>query len=106
MENSPGWTIRPAAEGDLSDIWLEGVTRWGAAQADEYADGLFALFDLLARFPKLAPERSEFAPAVRIHPIGAHLVIYRAKAEGVEQGVEIIRLLHARQDLTAFLFDG
>lgn len=106
MDNNPGWTIRPAAERDLTDIWLEGASRWGAAQANDYADGLFALFDLLARFPKLAPERSEFTPTVRVHPIGAHLVIYRAMEEGAGQGVEIIRLLHTRQNLKAFLIDG
>lgn len=58
-----------------------------------YADGLFALFDLLAKFPEMACEREEFTPPVRIHPSGSHLVIYRREG----QGVEIMRILHAHQ---------
>ena len=75
---------------------------WGSDQADRYADGLFAVFDLLAEFPELAREREEFLPPVRIHPSGSHLVIYRLEG----QGVEIIRILHAHQNLTAYLQEG
>lgn len=95
------WRIRPAARADLAAIWRFGLETWGEAQADAYADSLFALFDLLADFPGMARERSEFTPPVRIHPTGAHLVIYR-----LEQGrPDVLRILHARQDLTAFLSD-
>lgn len=102
MPENSGWVIRPAAETDLSDIWHNGADNWGIEQADRYADGLFALFDLLADFPEMAWEHSEFTPAVRVHSSGPHLVIYRA--EGL--GVEIIRILHAHQNLTAYLLDG
>lgn len=102
MPENSGWVIRPAAETDLSGIWHYGADNWGIEQADRYADSLFALFDLLADFPEMARERSEFTPAVRIHPSGAHLVIYRAEG----QGVEIIRILHAHQNLTAYLLEG
>jgi toxin ParE1/3/4 len=42
-------------------------------RARRFADGFFALFDLLVQFPDIARERTEFSPAVRIHPSGAHL---------------------------------
>lgn len=71
-------------------------------QADRYADGLFALFDLIVEFPEIARERTEFSPPVRIHPSGAHLVMYRK----TEAGIEIIRILHAHQNLAAFLLYG
>jgi len=102
MPESSGWVIRPAAETDLSDIWHQGADMWGIEQADHYADGLFALFDLLADFPEMARERGEFTPPVRIHPSGVHLVIYRTDG----QGVEIVRILHAQQNLTAYLLEG
>ena len=102
MPENSGWVIRPAAETDLSDIWSHGADSWGIAQADRYADGLFALFDLLADFPEMARERDEFRPPVRIHPSGVHLVIYRPD----RQGVEVIRILHAHQNLSAFLLEG
>jgi len=102
MPGSSGWAIRPAAQADLAEIWRNGAARWGVEQADRYADGLFALFDLLAGFPEMARERVEFSPPVRIHPSGSHLVIYQLEG----QGVEIIRVLHAHQNLTAYLLEG
>ncbi len=102
MPGGSGWVLRPAAEDDLSRIWFEGAASWGVEQAERYADGLFALFDLLVEFPEIARERTEFSPAVRIHPSGAHLVIYRQ----ADQGIEIIRILHGHQNLTAYLSDG
>lgn len=102
MPRSSGWIIRPAAEGDLSEIWLESAASWDVEQAERYADSLFAVFDLLAEFPELARERGEFTPPVRIHPSGSHLVIYRLEG----QGIEIIRILHAHQNLMAYLQEG
>ena len=102
MPGSSGWVLRPAAEADLSEIWLNGAERWGVEQADRYADGLFAVFDLLAEFPNMAREREEFSPPVRIHSSGSYLVIYRLEG----QAVEIIRVLQAHQNLTAYLQEG
>ena len=102
MPQSSGWVIRPAAEADLTVIWLHGAATWGVEQAERYSDSLFAVFDLLADFPELARERAEFMPPVRIHPSGSHLVIYRSEG----QGIEIIRVLHVHQNLMAFLQDG
>lgn len=102
MPRSSAWLVRPAAEADLVEIWTQGAATWGIDQAERYADGLFALFDLLAEFPEMAKEREEFTPPVRIHPSGSHLVIYRREG----QGVEVIRILHAHQNLIAFLNDG
>jgi len=102
MPENSGWVVRPAAETDLSNIWHYGAETWSTEQADHYADSLFALFDLLADFPEMARERDEFTPPVRIHPSGMHLVIYRSD----RQGVEIIRILHAHQNLSAFLLEG
>ncbi|MEI4263178.1 type II toxin-antitoxin system RelE/ParE family toxin [Roseovarius sp. D0-M9] len=102
MSGNSRWVIRPAAESDMSNIWNHGAANWGADQADRYADGLFAIFGLLAEFPEIARERAELSPPVRIHPSGVHLVIYRLDG----QWVEIIRILHAHQNLTAYLLDG
>lgn len=102
MPANSGWVIRAAAESDLSDIWHYDADNWGIGQADRYVDGLFALFDLFSDFPEMARERAEFSPPVRIHPSGVHLMIYRMEG----QGVEIIRILHVHQNLTAYLLEG
>jgi toxin ParE1/3/4 len=49
----------------------------------------------------MARERDEFSPPVRIHSNGVHLVIYRIDG----QGIEIIRILHVHQNLTAYLLE-
>lgn len=102
MKESDGWVLRPSAEADFSGIWRHGIDSWGSEQAERYTDGLFAVFDLLAEFPEMARERGEFRPPVRIHPSGSHLVIYRREG----QGIEIIRILHAHQNLMAYLQDS
>ena len=38
MQGSSGWVLRPAAEADLSDIWLQGALAWGVDQAERYAE--------------------------------------------------------------------
>jgi toxin ParE1/3/4 len=93
------WTIRPKAELDLSDIWLSGVEIWGVERADRYMKGLFAAFDVLADFPEMARERAEFSPPVRMHSNGSHLILYVVQNDVVE----IIRVLHPRQDFIALL---
>lgn len=102
MPSNGRFVLGPAARADLARIWKDGAEKWGAVQADRYADGLFSLFDLLVEFPELSRERLEFTPPVRIHPSGAHLVIYRLEG----QGVEIIRILHSHHNLTAYLQEG
>ncbi|MFG6661324.1 type II toxin-antitoxin system RelE/ParE family toxin [Sulfitobacter sp. 915] len=101
MPGNSRWVIRPAAETDMSVIWHYGAANWGVARANRYADGLFALFDLLADFLQMARERSEFTPALRIHPSGAHLMMYRAYG----QQIEIIRIFHVHQNLTTYLLE-
>lgn len=102
MAQNSGWVIRPAAEADLASIWRQGAATWGPEQAERYAEALFAVFDLLAEFPDLARARPEFSPPIRIYPSGSHVVIYRPEG----QGIEIIRILHAHQNLTAYLQEG
>ena len=97
----PGYRLTPAAEGDLERIWLYSAGKWSSDQADKYLDALVETFEALARFPGLARERIEFVPPVRIHPAGAHLVIYVARGGGVT----VLRVLHGRQDILAAL-DG
>lgn len=97
-----GWSLRPAAHVDLSSIWRYGAEKWGPDQADYYADALFAVFDLLAGFPEMARERDMFDPPIRIHPTRAHLILYQT----VEEGIEIIRILHAAQNLSEFLAES
>lgn len=70
-------------------------------QAETYLQGLGATFRLLREFPELARERDEIVPPVRIHPYRSHLIVYQVS----EDAVEVIRVLHGRQDWQALLQD-
>jgi toxin ParE1/3/4 len=82
------------AEDDLTEVYLNGVREFGVEQAESYLAELLAAFELLSGNPHLARLREEFRPAVRIHPHGAHVIIYR----DIENDVLIIRVRHGRED--------
>ncbi len=88
------WRLSRRADADIVGIYVEGATVFGARQAEEYADGLFRTLDLLDANPRLARERLEFTPAIRVHPYGSHLVIYLID----NSGVLVLRIVPGRSD--------
>lgn len=80
------------ADQDIIDLYVHGAREFGVSQAERYHRGLIETFEVLSANPRLARERTEFMPAVRIHPHEAHLVIYRIERDGLL----IIRVLHGR----------
>ena len=91
------WHLTEAAEEDLIEIWREGAKRWGPVQADRYADAFEATFALLARFPEMASDRRELTPPLRVHPSGAHMILYCPHSGG---SILVIRVRHQREDWT------
>lgn len=89
------WRLSEAAEEDLIGIWLDGADRHGPTQADRYQDGLEGTFELLARFPELARERTELTPPLRVHPFGAHMILYLVRPDG---SAFVVRVRHERED--------
>lgn len=87
------------ADLDVARIYVHGEQAFGVAQAARYQDGLFDTFDLLSDNPRLARERAEFTPPLRIHPYGSHIILYALQ----DDGVLIIRVLHGRQDWERWL---
>lgn len=93
------YVLRPLAEQDIADIWMDGADRWGPSQADRYFDGMVDLFELLSAQPEIARLRNEFNPPVRFHIYGSHVVIF----EAIDTGISILRVLHQRRDILALL---
>jgi toxin ParE1/3/4 len=89
--------LRPRALDDLEAIWLYTATRWSADEADAYIRRLTAGLDLLAGQPELARERHELTPPVRIHPVAAHLIVYRIEPDHLD----VIRIRHGGEDWAA-----
>ncbi len=89
------FSLSVQAEEDIIAIAEEGARMFGSAQARRYHDELFAVLDLLAANPRLAREREEILPPVRIHPFKAHLVVYRIEENGA---IFVIRIRHGHED--------
>ncbi|MCP5407415.1 MAG: type II toxin-antitoxin system RelE/ParE family toxin [Chromatiaceae bacterium] len=69
--------IAPAAKNDLKDIYQYGLRQWGKVQSESYLSTIKNQFWLLTQQPLIGTERPELLPDTR---------------------VEIIRVLHGRQD--------
>ena len=80
---------------DIIAIAEQGVRTFGTAQARLYHDDLFAVLDLIAANPRMAREREEISPPVRIHPFKAHLIVYRIEEDGA---IFVIRIRHGHED--------
>ncbi len=56
------------ADSDLKEIYKYSYVTHGKAQADRYYDGLIARLEFLADAPRIARERHDLKPPLRIHP--------------------------------------
>jgi toxin ParE1/3/4 len=65
--NMPFRTTRQADQ-DIIDIFLRGCREFEQDQAERYHQGLAASFARIADHPRMARERNEFEPSVRLHP--------------------------------------
>lgn len=90
-----GFHLSLAAKEDVIGITERGIRLFGPIQARQYHDELFAIFDMIAGYPRIARERMELSPPMRIYPFKAHLVVYRVEDGG---NVLIVRIRHAHED--------
>ncbi len=88
------WRISESADRDVGNIYLQGIERFGLAQADRYFDDFHAAFDRLATYPTLGRLRHEVSPAVRMLPFRAHLIFYDIE----DDGILIVRVRHGFED--------
>ena len=89
------YRLTAKAEEDVIRIYAEGARLFGPEIAEDYHHELISVFDMMAQTPKLARERPEITPPVRIHPHKSHLIIYLVDDEG---DVLIIRIRHGHED--------
>lgn len=89
------YALSVEAEEDVVAIAEQGLRIFGAPQARRYHNELFDLLDLIAENPRIARERFEIKPPVRIHPFNAHLIVYRITEDDT---VFVIRIRHGHED--------
>ncbi|MFA5631782.1 MAG: type II toxin-antitoxin system RelE/ParE family toxin [Porticoccaceae bacterium] len=86
--------IAPAAKNDLKDIYQYGLRQWGQTRSDSYLATIKDQFLLLIQQPLMGMERPELLPGSRSLALQSHTLFYRVTADAIE----IIRILHGRQD--------
>jgi toxin ParE1/3/4 len=82
------------AEDDLVRLYVNGTRDFGPSQAEAYFSGLETSFAFLADHPRVARERMEITPPVRIHPYRSHVIVYRIHGDDIQ----ILRVRHGRED--------
>lgn len=92
-----GWRLSAEAREDLIDALIFGLATFGETQALKYRASLERAFDSIAAFPKMARERSEFLPPLRIHHHVSHYIAYTIK----DDHVLIVRIVSNDADLNA-----
>ncbi|WP_052501450.1 type II toxin-antitoxin system RelE/ParE family toxin [Thiomicrospira microaerophila] len=90
----PGLVLAPVAQSDLKEIYRYTVENWGMQQAQNYLDHIKQSFKTLLENPNLGRERSELGQNVRAINCQKHIIFYRY----LETELQIIRVLHGRQD--------
>lgn len=89
------FSLSVEAEEDIVSIAEQGVRTFGSSVAEQYHEELFVLLELIAANSRMARERHEISPSVRIHPFKAHLVVYRINDDG---SIFVIRVRHGHED--------
>lgn len=85
------YRLSARAEGDLLDIFIYTIERFGLAQAERYQHDLTLCFDLLAENPGMGRPASTVAEGVRRHEHGRHVIFY----EATTSGILVLALIHA-----------
>ena len=94
MANEPRKS--PQAEIDLTLIW-DYIAADSVRAADTLLNRIDAAFDMLAETPFAGRARRELAPNLRSFPVGNYIIFYIP----IANSVEIVRVIHGRQDIDA-----
>ena len=71
------------------------IARDNVDAALRLADGIDKTLRLLSEFPTLGQRREDLLAGLRSLPVGNYLVFYRP----LEDGIEVVRILHGSRDL-------
>jgi toxin ParE1/3/4 len=90
---------RPRAEADLVDIWTY-IAQDSQANADHLLDCIRDTLNRLAAMPFMGQARFDLTPGLRMFPVGSYLMFFRP----IESGIEVIRVLHGKRNITGRFF--
>ncbi|MHA1567819.1 MAG: type II toxin-antitoxin system RelE/ParE family toxin [Alphaproteobacteria bacterium] len=87
------------ADADIIDCYHYGFQNFGRDQAARYEQELHNAIEIIASNPRIAAERQEYAPPVRVHHHAKHYIIYMI----ADTHILIVRILRDKVDLTKHL---
>lgn len=94
----PEYVLTHSAESDLIEIARYTRREWGERQRDKYIRELFDLFAAIAADPHLSHNRDRIRPDLKSRRhTKTHTVYFRVEGDTVQ----ILRVLHVRQDVNA-----
>ena len=88
------------AAADLSGIWDYTAQQWSSDQADRYLRDIRDACEALADGRQQGQNAGHIRPGYRKQIIGMHVLYFRAARD---EGIEIVRILHQRMDVTRHL---
>ena len=89
----------PDAKADLREIW-DFVSEDSQFQADRLTDKFRVKFEHLAKWNTIGRPRPELGKECRSYPFGKYSFYFRP----LEDGIEVIRVLHSARDLDQIEF--
>jgi toxin ParE1/3/4 len=87
---------RSQADADLDSIWSY-IAADNAKAADHLLNRFGTVFEVLVQNPLAGRERADLAPGLRGFVVANYIIFYFVRSDGVE----IVRVMHGRQDITA-----
>lgn len=85
------------AEVDLTLIWVYYAEKSERA-AKRIRQEISSKYSILLQFPQAGRTRDEIQKGLRSFPVGNYVIFYRE----IEDGIEIVRVLHSAQDTQGF----
>jgi toxin ParE1/3/4 len=86
----------PRAEIDIASIW-QFIADDSVRAADALLDRIEDAFDMLAQTPLAGRARNDLTSKLRSFPIESYIIFYVP----VSDGIEVVRVMHGRQDIDA-----
>lgn len=90
---------RPAATEDIANHW-DWLAEQDLQRADGWLDRLEQSLQLWGTQPLMGRPRPELAPGLPSFAFERHVVFY-LPLQGADEGLEVVRLLHASRDLNS-----
>lgn len=94
--------LTPKAQKDLIDIARHTLKLWGKKQRDDYLRLLARGFERLVTLPHAGRPCDDLSSTLRAYDCQQHVIYYRAD----NGNIQIIRILHQRQDRDSSIFNA